>query len=115
MCGQNNYLLAKKALLALEEAGVFTSSGLVKDKEAKILNQTETMVAARAGRGEGHFVLVHGACHGAWSCFKVKPLLEAAGHQVTTLDNAASGINMKEIQDVRSMFEYSKPLLEFME
>ncbi|XP_062075537.1 salicylic acid-binding protein 2-like [Humulus lupulus] len=57
-----------------------------------------------------HFVLVHGA----WSWYKVKPLLEAAGHRVTTVDMAASGINMKSIKDVHSMLDYSQPLLELV-
>ncbi|XP_038697375.1 putative methylesterase 19 [Tripterygium wilfordii] len=61
-----------------------------------------------------HFVLVHGACHGAWSWYKVKPQLEAAGHRVTAFDLAASGINNKSIEEVRSFHEYSKPLLEIL-
>ncbi|KAM6564424.1 hypothetical protein CsatB_024422 [Cannabis sativa] len=61
-----------------------------------------------------HFVLVHGACHGAWSWYKLKPLLKAAGHRVTALDLAASGINMKSIKDVHSMLDYSQPLLDLM-
>lgn len=61
-----------------------------------------------------HFILVHGACHGAWCWYKLKPRLESAGHRVTTLDMAASGINMKAIQSVHSMYEYSKPLLEIL-
>lgn len=68
-----------------------------------------------AAKGEKHFVLLHGACHGAWSWHKLKPLLESAGHRVTALDLAASGIDMKAIQDVHSMSEYSQPLLELME
>ena len=59
-----------------------------------------------------HFVLVHGACHGAWSWYKLKPPLEEAGHRVTAVDLAASGINMKAIQDVHSMLDYSQPLLD---
>ncbi|OMP02114.1 hypothetical protein COLO4_11337 [Corchorus olitorius] len=62
-----------------------------------------------------HFVLVHGLCHGAWCWYKVKPRLELAGHKVTVLDLAASGINMKIIDhDVHTFHEYSKPLLEFL-
>ncbi|GMN29891.1 hypothetical protein TIFTF001_002611 [Ficus carica] len=68
-----------------------------------------------AAKGEKHFVLLHGACHGAWSWHKLKPLLESAGHRVTVLDLAASGIDTKAIQDVHSMSEYSQPLLELME
>ncbi|KAF2292993.1 hypothetical protein GH714_034697 [Hevea brasiliensis] len=37
-----------------------------------------------------HFVLIHTICHGAWVWYKLVPLLEAAGHNVTTLDLAAS-------------------------
>ncbi|GKU99027.1 hypothetical protein SLEP1_g11941 [Rubroshorea leprosula] len=63
---------------------------------------------------QSHFILVHGACHGAWSWYKVKPLLESAGHRVTALDLAASGINMKAIQDVHTMHQYTEPLLEIL-
>ncbi|KAL2333624.1 hypothetical protein Fmac_014837 [Flemingia macrophylla] len=61
-----------------------------------------------------HYVLVHGVCHGAWSWYKLKPLLESAGHQVTVLDLAASGSNMKKIEDVDTFLEYSEPLLELL-
>ncbi|CAO2827970.1 unnamed protein product [Amaranthus hypochondriacus] len=63
---------------------------------------------------EKHFVLVHGACHGAWCWYKVKPLLEAAGHHVTVLDMGASGINHKKINDLKTIHDYSEPLIEFM-
>ncbi|KAD7117817.1 hypothetical protein E3N88_05085 [Mikania micrantha] len=68
----------------------------------------------RTGDQQTHFVLVHGACHGAWCWFKLKPLLEAAGHRVSAFDLSASGINTKTIQQVATLSEYSKPLLEFM-
>ncbi|XP_022741278.1 salicylic acid-binding protein 2-like [Durio zibethinus] len=61
-----------------------------------------------------HFILVHGACHGAWSWYKLKPRLESAGYHVTAIDLAASGINMNAIQGVYSMYEYTKPLLEVL-
>ncbi|CAI9110083.1 OLC1v1010048C1 [Oldenlandia corymbosa var. corymbosa] len=61
-----------------------------------------------------HFVLVHGACHGAWCWFKLKPLLELAGHRVTALDLSASGINPKRIEELDTFEDYSIPLLEFM-
>ncbi|XP_027347299.1 salicylic acid-binding protein 2-like isoform X2 [Abrus precatorius] len=62
-----------------------------------------------------HYVLVHGACHGAWCWYKLKPLLESAGHKVTDLDLAASGINMKKIEDVDTLSQYSEPLLQLLE
>ncbi|XP_006574730.1 salicylic acid-binding protein 2 isoform X2 [Glycine max] len=61
-----------------------------------------------------HYVLVHGACHGAWSWYKLKPRLESAGHKITSLDLAASGINMKKIDDVHTFSQYSDPLLRLM-
>ncbi|RDY10992.1 Pentatricopeptide repeat-containing protein [Mucuna pruriens] len=63
---------------------------------------------------EKHFVLVHGVCHGAWCWYKLKSLLESAGHKVTALDLAASGINTLQIEDVHTFSEYSNPLLEFL-
>jgi len=61
-----------------------------------------------------HYVLVHGVCHGAWCWYKVKPRLESAGHLVTVLDLAASGTNLKKIEDVNTILEYSEPLLQLM-
>jgi pimeloyl-ACP methyl ester carboxylesterase len=40
-----------------------------------------------------HFVLIHGAWHGAWCWYKVAPLLERAGHQVTAIDLPSAGID----------------------
>nr|XP_043638722.1 methylesterase 1-like [Erigeron canadensis] len=61
-----------------------------------------------------HFVLVHGACHGAWCWYKLIPLLKAAGHRVSALDLSAAGTNTKEIQEVITFADYTAPLLEFM-
>lgn len=80
-------------------------------RKKKTAFPTEKMAAPRVQK---HFVLVHGACHGAWSWYKLKPRLESAGHRVTALDLAASGINRKAIQDVHTMYEYTEPLLEFL-
>ncbi|RDX83277.1 Salicylic acid-binding protein 2, partial [Mucuna pruriens] len=60
------------------------------------------------------YVLVHGACHGAWCWYKLKPRLEAAGHKVTVVNLAASGVNMDKIEDVDTFSEYSKPLLQLL-
>ena len=72
------------------------------------------MDATRDQDSQKHFVLVHGACHGAWCWFKLKPLLEAAGHRVSAFDLSASGTNTKVIQQVTSLSDYTLPLLEFM-
>ncbi|XP_027347702.1 salicylic acid-binding protein 2-like [Abrus precatorius] len=62
-----------------------------------------------------HYVLVHGVCHGAWCWYKLRPRLESAGHKVTDFDLAASGINMKKIDDVDTFSQYSEPLLQFLD
>ncbi|KAI7733337.1 hypothetical protein M8C21_028375, partial [Ambrosia artemisiifolia] len=49
-----------------------------------------------------------------WCWFKLKPLLEAAGHRVSAFDLAASGTNTQSIQDVATLSDYTKPLLDFM-
>ncbi|KAJ9177200.1 hypothetical protein P3X46_012439 [Hevea brasiliensis] len=64
--------------------------------------------------GHRHFVLVHGACHGAWCWYKVSALLKSAGHSVTALDMAASGVHPKQIHELRSFLDYFEPLMEFM-
>ncbi|KAF5463872.1 hypothetical protein F2P56_014000 [Juglans regia] len=61
-----------------------------------------------------HFVLVHGAGHGAWCWYKVASLLKSSGHKVTVLDLAASGIHPKQLHEVKSLSEYLEPLMEFM-
>jgi pimeloyl-ACP methyl ester carboxylesterase len=39
------------------------------------------------------FVLVHGAYHGAWCWYKLRPELEARGHEVVTFDLPAHGVD----------------------
>jgi pimeloyl-ACP methyl ester carboxylesterase len=47
-----------------------------------------------------HFVLVHGAWHGAWCWEKVLPLINAAGHAVDTIDLPGLGEDKTAIADV---------------
>ncbi|XVF61897.1 hypothetical protein PTKIN_Ptkin08bG0171500 [Pterospermum kingtungense] len=65
-------------------------------------------------KGKSHFVLVHGACHGAWCWYKVVNLLKSAGHKVTALDLAASGVHPKQVHELHSISDSIKPLMEFM-
>ncbi|CAN0864326.1 Methylesterase 10 [Linum grandiflorum] len=58
-----------------------------------------------------HFVLVHGTNHGAWCWYKIISRLETAGHRVAALDLGGSGVNFDEVS---SIFDYVKPLLQFM-
>uniref|UniRef100_A0A3Q7EUB0 AB hydrolase-1 domain-containing protein n=1 Tax=Solanum lycopersicum TaxID=4081 RepID=A0A3Q7EUB0_SOLLC len=46
------------------------------------------------------FVLVHGACHGAWPWYKVVALMRSSGHNVTAIDLGASGINPEQVLEV---------------
>ncbi|XP_077224639.1 salicylic acid-binding protein 2-like [Tasmannia lanceolata] len=62
-----------------------------------------------------HFVLVHGACHGAWCWYKLTPMLISAGHRVTALDLATCGIHPKQLSEVSTFSGCSQPLMEFME
>ncbi|CAA2979602.1 salicylic acid-binding 2 [Olea europaea subsp. europaea] len=62
-----------------------------------------------------HFVLVHGACLGAWSWYKLQPLLKAAGHDVTVLDLSASGIDPRSLDELRTFPDYTLPLFKVME
>ncbi|CAH8389602.1 unnamed protein product [Eruca vesicaria subsp. sativa] len=60
------------------------------------------------------FVLVHGLCHGAWTWYKVKMRLKAAGQSVTAVDLAASGINMTRLEEIQTLKDYAKPLLDIL-
>jgi len=73
-----------------------------------------SMMSSGDCNDSNHYVLVHGVCHGAWSWYKLKPLLESAGHKVTVLDLAASGINMQNIDDVNTFSQYTQPLLQLL-
>nr|UQZ09623.1 norfluorocurarine synthase 2 [Strychnos nux-vomica] len=61
-----------------------------------------------------HFVLVHGAGHGAWCWYKLKSLLESSRHKVTAIDLATSGVNPKRLDEVDTLQDYCLPLLELM-
>ncbi|CAI9758780.1 unnamed protein product [Fraxinus pennsylvanica] len=61
-----------------------------------------------------HFVLVHGAGHGAWCWYKVVTLLRSKGHRVTALDMAAVGVHPKRLEELASFSDYCNPLLEFL-
>ena len=66
---------------------------------------------AEAGK---HFVLVHGAGHGAWCWYKLIPLLKSFSHRVTALDLGSSGVNPKRLDELTSAYDYVHPLMEFM-
>lgn len=65
------------------------------------------------GGGE-HFVLVHGAGHGAWCWFRLVPLLKSLGQRVTALDLGSSGIDPKRLDELRSVHDYVQPVMDFV-
>lgn len=46
------------------------------------------------------FLLVHGACHGAWCWEQVIPLLQAAGHQARAIDLPGHGADKTPLAEV---------------
>jgi pimeloyl-ACP methyl ester carboxylesterase len=53
-----------------------------------------TAAPAQAGAERSrHYVLVHGAWHGAWAWYRVRALLEKRGHTVTVVDLPSHGID----------------------
>ncbi|PON72862.1 Methyl esterase [Parasponia andersonii] len=71
-------------------------------------------MASKCGSGQLHFVLVHGAGHGAWCWYKIRLLLEGAGHKVTCIDLKCSGIDPTDYNTVFTFAEYNEPLTTFM-
>ena len=47
-----------------------------------------------------HFVLIHGAWHGAWCWYKLAAVLRAAGHMVTCPDLPGHGVDRTPTADV---------------
>ncbi|PIN14196.1 hypothetical protein CDL12_13173 [Handroanthus impetiginosus] len=62
-----------------------------------------------------HFVLVHELGHGAWCWYKLAPLLRSSGHNITSIDLAALGIDPKLVLDVPLTSKYFSPLIRFMD
>jgi len=61
-----------------------------------------------------HFVLVHGAGHGAWCWFKLACLLRGAGHRVSCIDLAGAAGSLVDPDNVQSFDEYEAPLIDFV-
>nr|CAA84025.1 Pir7a [Oryza sativa Indica Group] len=62
--------------------------------------------------GGKHFVFVHGLGYGAWCWYRVVAALRAAGHRAMALDMAAAGAHPARADEVGSLEEYSRPLLD---
>ncbi|GLJ28278.1 hypothetical protein SUGI_0555810 [Cryptomeria japonica] len=64
--------------------------------------------------GKFHFVLIHGAGHGAWCWYKIVHLLQNSGHKVTVLDLTGAGINPANPDSITSFEDYDAPLMNFL-
>jgi pimeloyl-ACP methyl ester carboxylesterase len=62
-----------------------------------------------------HFVLVHGGGLGAWCWYKSIALLEESGFVATAVDLAGSGIEPTDPNQITSLAQYVKPLVELLE
>lgn len=60
-------------------------------------------------------VLIHGEGFGAWCWYKTIALLEEAGLLPIALDLMGSGINMTDTNNVATLADYSKPLIDFLQ
>ena len=60
-------------------------------------------------------VLIHGEGFGAWCWYKTIALLEESGMLPTALDLTGSGIDLKDTNNVTTLEEYSKPLIDYMQ
>lgn len=60
-------------------------------------------------------VLVHGEGFGAWCWYKTIALLEESGLLPISLDLSGSGINMMNTNNVTTLVDYSKPLVDYLQ
>ncbi|KAJ0587212.1 putative carboxylesterase [Helianthus annuus] len=62
-----------------------------------------------------NIVLIHGEGFGAWCWYKTIALLEESGMIPTALDLTGSGIDLKDTNNVTTLEEYSKPLIDYFQ
>ncbi|KAK3039828.1 hypothetical protein RJ639_027141 [Escallonia herrerae] len=62
-----------------------------------------------------HFVLVHGGGFGAWCWYKSIALLEETGFEADAVDLTGCGINSYDANNITSLAQYTKPLVDFLE
>ncbi|GAY58231.1 hypothetical protein CUMW_185480 [Citrus unshiu] len=77
-------------------------------------NEYESILQQRQPLPTKHFVLVHGSCHGAWTWYKLVAMIKSSGHNVTAFDLAASGVEPQQVNNLRSISDFFKPLIDFM-
>lgn len=60
-------------------------------------------------------VLIHGEGFGAWCWYKTIALLEESGMLPTAIDLTGSGIDLKDTNNVTTLEDYSKPLIDYLQ
>lgn len=107
-----NKLINNKFIIFIYLAIIFQTHHLSNSTKSA----TDPIIIRSQDSSSKHFVLVHGACHGAWSWYKLLPLLKllSGSHKVTALDLGASGINPQLFYNVKTISQYFLPLMDFM-
>lgn len=62
-----------------------------------------------------NIVLIHGEGFGAWCWYKTIALLEESGLLPTALDLTGSGIELTNTNNVTTLLDYSKPLIDYLQ
>ncbi|KAK9270096.1 hypothetical protein L1049_025670 [Liquidambar formosana] len=61
------------------------------------------------------FILIHGEGFGAWCWYKTIALLEEVGLLPTAIDLMGSGIDLTDTNNVKTLADYSKPLIDYLQ
>ncbi|KAF6159686.1 hypothetical protein GIB67_029944 [Kingdonia uniflora] len=62
-----------------------------------------------------NIVLIHGEGFGAWCWYKTVALLEEAGLFPTALDLVGSGIERTDTDSIKTLKDYAKPLIDYLQ
>lgn len=60
-----------------------------------------------------HFVLIHGAFHGAWARYRLEDALQKAGCKVSSMDMTGAGVHPANPDSVATWEDYHQPVLDF--
>ncbi|XP_042487808.1 methylesterase 2-like [Macadamia integrifolia] len=104
-------VMAMLLLMAMVKLILVEGNGGLQDCS---FNQRKCKSGFDKASGLGHFILVHGAGHGEWNWFRLKPILEAAGYKVTTVQLGTTLTTSLNSTENITFLKYSKPLFDVM-
>jgi pimeloyl-ACP methyl ester carboxylesterase len=84
--------VSRRGLMKLAALSLATGTATLARAQGHQFDLRGVEKLARFGRRH-HFVLVHGAWHGAWCWYKIAAALERCGQQVTAIDLPGGGID----------------------